>query len=124
MMRSKWPMLSLSSVVVLCAVLCLVQGALAQDITKKRLEHDAYDLWNTVSRERISEDGHWVMYTVQNGAIDGEATLQLFHASTGKRYSIPRAAGATFTYDSRYVIYRVMPRMRSVSVINRVMPKS
>ncbi|MGI9468316.1 MAG: alpha/beta hydrolase family protein [Rubripirellula sp.] len=109
MMRSKWPMLSLSSVVVLGAVLCLVQGALAQDITKKRLEHDAYDLWNTVSRERISEDGHWVMYTVQNGAIDGEATLQLFHASTGKRYSIPRAAGATFTYDSRYVIYRVMP---------------
>ena len=119
MMFSKWHRLSSTNVVLFGAVLWLVQGASAQDITKKRLDHDAYDLWNTVLRETISEDGHWVMYTVQNGAIDGEATLHLVHANNGKRYSIPRASGAQFTYDSRYAIYRVMPEKASVEQVRR-----
>ena len=119
MMRVKWQMSPLHGVVLIGAVLWLVQGAAAQDITKKRLDHDAYDLWNTVSRESISEDGHWVMYTVQNGAIDGEATLNLFHASNGKRYTIPRAAGAKFSYDSRYAIYRVMPDKELLEKVRR-----
>ena len=50
MMRDKWKMVSLKGVVLLGAVFLLAQGAAAQDITKKRLDHDAYDLWNTVSR--------------------------------------------------------------------------
>lgn len=119
MMRDKWKMVSLNGVVLLVAVFLLAQGAAAQDITKKRLDHDAYDLWNTVSRESLSEDGYWVMYTVQNGAIDGEATLKLFHATNGKRYSIPRAASALFSYDSRYAIYRVMPAKELVEKARR-----
>ena len=119
MMREKWKLVSLNGLVLLGAVFLLAQGAAAQDITKKRLDHDAYDLWNTVSRESLSEDGHWVMYTVQNGAINGEATLNLFHTSNGKRYSIPRAAGAKFSYDSRYAIYRVMPEKELVEKARR-----
>ena len=64
MMRDKWKMVSLNGVVLIGAVFLLAQGTAAQDITKKRLDHDAYDLWNTVSRESVSEDGHWVMYTL------------------------------------------------------------
>ncbi|MDC0326225.1 prolyl oligopeptidase family serine peptidase [bacterium] len=107
----------------------LVDGAAAQDITLKRLDHDAYDLWSTVSREVLSEDGRWIMYTVQNGAIDGESTMHLFNPDNGKRYSVPRASGASFTYDSHYAIYRVMPekkeleRLRSEKNIGSAIPK-
>ena len=119
MMREKWQMFPLNGVVLLGAVFLLAQGAAAQNITKKRLDHDAYDLWSTVSRESISEDGNWIMYTVQSGAIDGEATLKLFHATSGKRYSIPRATGAKFSYDARYAIYRVMPAKELVEKARR-----
>ena len=53
-------------------------AVLGQDITKKPLDHDSYDLWNTISRQVISDDGQWVMYSVQSGAIDGPATTHLF----------------------------------------------
>ncbi len=87
----------------------LMEGAAGQDITLKPLDHDAYDRWNTISRELLSEDGKWIMYTVQNGAIDGETSTHFFNPSNGKRYIVTRAAGAEFTYDSRYAIYRLMP---------------
>lgn len=97
----------------------LVDGAAAQDITRKKLDHDAYDLWSTVSREVLSEDGRWIMYTVQSGAIDGESTTHLFSPSTGKRYSIPRATGAKFSYDSHYAIFRVTPDKKRVDALRR-----
>ncbi len=119
MMRYKWQMAPVSRVVFFATALCFVQVAASQDITKKRLDHDAYDLWNTLSGEKISEDGQWVMYSVQNGAIDGETTLKLVHASNGKRYSIARAVGAEFTYDGRYAIYRIMPEKSLLEKVRR-----
>ena len=93
----------------LCHGSWLLNGAVGQDITLKPLDHDAYDRWNTITRTRLSEDGKWIMYTVQNGAIDGESSTHFFDPSNGTRYVVPRASGAAFTYDSRYAIYRVMP---------------
>ena len=93
----------------LCLVSCLLDGAAAQDITLKPLDHDAYDRWNTITRKGLSVDGKWIMYTVQSGAIEGESSTHFFDPSNGTRYVVPRASGAAFTYDSRYAIYRVMP---------------
>jgi len=92
-----------------------LDGAAAQDITLKPLDHDAYDRWNTIKRKALSADGKWIMYTVQNGAIDGESSTHIFSPANGKRYVVPRAAGATFTHDSRYAIYRVMPEKRDTN---------
>ena len=119
MMRDKRKRCRLSGVVLLGAVLWLVQDLPAQDITKRRLEHESYDVWNTLSGDSISNDGCWVMYTVQNGAIDGETTLKLFHTSEGERYSIARASGAAFTHDSRYAVYRVTPEKKLLEEARR-----
>ena len=88
-------------------------AVLGQDITKKPLDHDSYDLWNTISRQGISDDGQWVMYSVQSGAIDGPATTHLFHPASGKRYELKRATNAIFTHDSERAIYRVQPEKDS-----------
>ncbi|MDE0863492.1 MAG: prolyl oligopeptidase family serine peptidase [Rubripirellula sp.] len=80
-----------------------------QDISLQKLDHQDYDLWNTISRNAISNDGSWVMYTVQIGAIDGEVTLRIYNTGTDRKYTVPRATGAMFTADSRHVVFRVTP---------------
>ena len=95
---------------VLSAVFCCMMSAGGQDITKKRLDHDAYDRWNTITQDKISNDGHWIMYTVQNGAINGVSTTHFFNQRTNKRYTVAQASSGMFTHDSRYAIYRVIPK--------------
>ena len=53
---------------------CIFGGCSRPRYPKKPLDHDSYDLWNTISRQVMSDDGQWVMYSVQNGAIDGHTT--------------------------------------------------
>lgn len=100
---------------VLVPVLLPVSVGSGQDITKKRLDHEAYDEWNTLSRDTLSNDGQWVMYTVQNGAIEGPSTTIFFNPDNGKRYVVERATSAVFTDDSRYVIYRINPEKKKTS---------
>lgn len=97
----------------LAAILICVCGAAdlaAQDVSRRPLEHKDYDVWNTMSGSQISRDGAWVTYVVQNGAIDGEATLHIHNSKTGREYVIQRGAGPRVTWDSRFVIYRVTPK--------------
>lgn len=93
----------------------LILSSPAQDITKKRLDHDAYDLWNTLTTKSISDDGKWVMYAVQSGAIDGESITHVVHLKTGRHYEVARAVGTVFTPDSRFAICRVLPRKKDDS---------
>ena len=87
----------------------LAVSAAAQDITKKPLDHDAYDRWQTIAQDGISNDGRWIMYRVQNGAIEGESITHFFNPSSSKKYSVRRATGVIFSHDSRLAIYRVLP---------------
>ena len=84
----------------------------AQDITRKRLDHDAYDRWNTLTRTVMSENGKWIMYVVQNGAIDGDSSTHFVNSATGVSYSVTRAASAVFSHDSRFAIFRLLPEKK------------
>ena len=84
----------------------------AQDITLKRLDHDAYDRWNTLTRTVVSENGKWIMYVVQNGAIDGDSSTHFVNSATGISYSVTRAASAVFSHDSRFAIFRLLPEKK------------
>ena len=80
------------------AAIVLVSGIVcAQDISRRTLEHKDYDVWNTMSRAQISNDGNWVTYSVQNGAIDGEETLRIHNTKTAREYVIERGTGAQLT---------------------------
>ncbi len=82
----------------------------ADDVLARRpLEHQDYDVWNTMSRFQLSRDGGWVAYTVQNGASDAPAKLHIHNLKTGGEFSVTRASGLQFTYDSRFAIFRVLP---------------
>ena len=78
-----------------------------QDLTKKQLEHADYDAWNTMTRSTISRDGKWALFTVQNGTIDGEATVTFRSLDSEKQYVVERGAGPRFTWDSKFALYQL-----------------
>ena len=109
-MRASYQNLTLQSFFLVAIFsLLIISPVLGQDIEKRQLDHVDYDRWSTITRQAISDDGNWVMYTVQNGAIDGVATTHLFNPDSGKRYSLERAINATFTHGGQFAIYRVSP---------------
>lgn len=104
---------------VMCTLYCVSAGMLisftsthAQDITRRSLEHKDYDVWNTLSRASLSNDGKWAIYGVQNGATDGESALHVHHVKTGREYVIERGTDARMTSDSRFLIYRITPEKK------------
>lgn len=93
----------------LCAFLCLLVSVGMADVSKRPLEHTDYDRWNTVSTVRISNDGQWIMYVINSGKADADATLVIRKNGATKEYRILRGRSATFTFDSKSVIYEIAP---------------
>ncbi|MDG2219844.1 MAG: prolyl oligopeptidase family serine peptidase [Rubripirellula sp.] len=91
----------------------------AQDLSRRPLQHSDYDVWNTMSRAVISGDGKWAMFVVQNGAIDGEATLHIRHVKTAREYVVERGSGAQLTDDSQFAIYRITPSKKQLTQLRK-----
>ncbi len=96
-----------------CLFLIACQGtlsnlALAQNIEERRsLEHDDYDLWNTITGKAISNNGKWIYYSVQPGK--GDATLKIREVESAREYSVLRGQRPEFSFDSRFVVYTIEP---------------
>lgn len=75
--------------------------------TKRQLEHDDYEKWNSIAGQSLSNDGEWIMYTVRSG--DEKSTLTIRHAKSKKQYEIKNGSGGRFTFDSAHAMFRVSP---------------
>ncbi|TWU43768.1 Prolyl tripeptidyl peptidase precursor [Novipirellula aureliae] len=102
----------ISKIAAVLVFLTFCPAVVAQDITRRMLEHSDYDVWNTLSNAKISNDGNWVLYAVQSGAIDGESTLHIQHVDTAREYVIERAAQARFTFNSQFAVFLVTPEKK------------
>ena len=105
----------------LLMLVCLSGSPIAaqQDLSKKQLEHADYDLWNTMGQSSISRDGKWALFSVQNGASDGEATLTIRGLDKDKQYTIERGSGARFTWDSKFALYRITPSKKKLKQLRK-----
>jgi dipeptidyl aminopeptidase/acylaminoacyl peptidase len=79
----------------------------AQTAAKKPLDHSVYDGWQSITNERISDDGKWVLYIVKQQ--QGDATLVISTAKNSNKISIPRADTARITADSKYAAFLIRP---------------
>ena len=91
----------------------------AQTETLRSLDHSDYDLWSTLSSQQISNDGKWISFSTKSGKSNAEATLFIRQNRTTKEYSIPRGSGAKFTFDSKFVIYRVAPDSEKIESLKK-----
>jgi dipeptidyl aminopeptidase/acylaminoacyl peptidase len=72
---------------------------------KKPLDHTVYDGWQSISEHAISNDGKFVVYTINPQEGDGELVIQTSDNSYKKE--IARGYNATITEDSRFIIFRI-----------------
>ncbi len=74
---------------------------------KKPLDHTVYDNWKSIGERMISNDGAYVVYTVNPQEGDGELVIQ--NAKTKYKKVVHRGYNATITEDSRYLIFKIKP---------------
>ncbi|MEM9412785.1 MAG: hypothetical protein AAGA30_16860, partial [Planctomycetota bacterium] len=82
-------------------------AAFVQSEEKKPLQHEDYEIWNTISGSQISNNGHWVKYNLSDG--DDNRTLKIRHTQKSKEFSIRNATGAVMSFDSKHVAYQIQP---------------
>ncbi len=81
--------------------------ALTSYSQKKPLDHTVYDGWQRIGERMISNDGKWVVYTIDPQEGDNELVIQSSDAKYKK--SIARGYNAVITEDARYVIFKIKP---------------
>lgn len=92
----------------LLPLLCfLLNAASAQTTAKKPLDHSVYDGWQSISNERISDDGKWVSYVVK--PQQGDAMLVISTAKNSNKIQVPRADTARISADSKYAAFLIRP---------------
>ena len=93
-----------------CSV--LLRPALAQQASKKPLDHSVYDRWESVTNQKISDNGKYVLYQVKPQQGDG----MLYIKTAGNRTlrQVPRGDSAAFSADSRFVVFPIKPPYKDV----------
>lgn len=79
---------------------------------KKILDHTVYDSWKSIGEKLISNDGNWVVYTVNPQEGDGELVIQDPEAKYKK--IIPRGYNVVITEDNRFVVFRIKAPFKDI----------
>ena len=88
--------------------LFIVSISLSQN--KKPLDHTVYDGWQSVGERTISNNGKYVVYTVNPQEGDGELFIK---RTTGELVAqVNRGYNATITEDDKYVIFKIKPHFK------------
>ena len=91
---------------------------------KKPLDHSDYDKWQTVADKKISNNGNWVIYTVDPQEGDGNLIIQSSQ-SIDNKVIIPRGYNATITNDNQFVVFLIKPLYNAVrnAKIKKIKPE-
>jgi len=79
----------------------------AQTTSKKPLDHSVFDGWQSITGQRISNDGKWIMYVVK--PQEGDADLVITDAKNTTKVHIPRADTARFSSDGKFAVFQIRP---------------
>jgi len=71
------------------------------------LDNTVYDGWKSLSSQIISEDGKWVIYTIN--PQQGDGWLYIYDVTSGQKDSVARGGRAVFSPDRLYLAYQVIP---------------
>ncbi len=94
---------------VFAAVVLVLAPSLALAQEKRPLDHDVYDGWNSIQGQRISDDGRWVLFTLD--PQEGDAQLHARDLRSNVDHVVPRGESARFSHDNRYVVFMIKPEL-------------
>ena len=79
---------------------------------KKSLDHSVYDGWQSVGERRLSNDGKWIVYSVNPQEGDNDLIVQ--SSDLKYKFTIPRGYSATVSEDNKYLLFRIKPLFKEV----------
>lgn len=82
-------------------------SAFCQKVSKKPLDHSVYDSWQSITNERITNNGKYIIYVVK--PQEGDANLVVTDSKGRDKFIIPRADTARMTADSRFAAFLIRP---------------
>lgn len=85
---------------------------------KKPLDHADVHRWRKIEQQRISNNGQWVHWS-QTPVSEGDATLQLWNATSGATIVFPRSSEAQFSDDSKWLVFRIKPALDTLKMLRR-----
>jgi dipeptidyl aminopeptidase/acylaminoacyl peptidase len=91
----------------------LTVGSFIAFAQKKPLDHTVYDGWQSIGERKISNDGKWVIYTVDVQEGDNELVIQSTDSIFNKKI-FERGYNAVITEDSRFVIFKIKPLYKEI----------
>jgi dipeptidyl aminopeptidase/acylaminoacyl peptidase len=89
----------------------------AQSTDKKQLEIEDLTLWNEISRQAISHDGRWVVYTLK--AEDTDPTTIVYDGRTGKEARFERADDFSISHNSSHLVFMIHPPEDTIKDMRR-----
>ena len=94
----------------------------SKSVEKKPLDHDDYDKWRRLRGQTLSNDGKWVLYSVN--PVEGDATMYFKSTDDPQTgYEVLRGASGRFTYDGDRAIYLVRPDPEAVKKARKELRK-
>lgn len=84
-----------------------VTWASAQQAPLKKLEQQDVASWKRIESPKISNDGRWVVYSLQPN--EGDPSLQVYDAQTKTSLEFPRGERAALSVDSRFLVFAIKP---------------
>ena len=74
---------------------------------KKPLDHSVYDGWKSLSEKLISNDGSYIVYSINPQEGDGNMIIR--NIKTNYSLTVQRGYGAVISEDSKYLFFKIKP---------------
>ena len=84
---------------------------------KKVLDHPDFEIWNTIRNQSISNNGKYIMYSLERGEKDRFLKIKDTKAKDIFNYS--RVSGGVFTFDSKHAIFSIKAWKDSIVEMKR-----
>lgn len=79
--------------------------------SKRPITIEDFDKFRSVSQQQLSNDGKWVSFRVKPRKGDSELTI--LNLTTNDEYTIPRSSGPSFSDDSQWITYTILPHEKT-----------
>lgn len=83
----------------------LLWGASSLHAQKKKIDYQAYDDWNNIKGEQISDNGETITYRVE--PLAGDGVLHIVDQTTGKGRKVERGYKASVSSDGNTVVFKI-----------------
>lgn len=79
---------------------------------KKALDHDAIEAWKRITEKIVSHDGNYIAYKTE--PWKGDTELFIYNSKGEKLKSFVCGGNASFTFDSKYLVFDMEPAAEEV----------